>query len=406
MQKRVNFTNRSDLELAGILHQPDTGIIKGWALFAHCFTCSKNIHAATNIAKAMTAEGIAVLRFDFTGLGASEGEFENTHFSSNIDDLVDAAKWMGSEYEAPDLLVGHSLGGTAVLAAASQIESAKAVVTIGSPADADHVLNLLADNIDEIESEGVANIKLSGRSFKIKQSFLDDVREQKVKENLKGLKKALLVMHSPIDEQVSIDQAADLFVNAMHPKSFISLDQADHLLTDKKDSLEAGRLLSAWAIKYLPTQDREPSWPKSDGNAVVAHLDRDNGFLTTVNAAGHPVIVDEPVSVGGTDRGPTPYGYLSAGLGACTAMTMMMYANRKKWDLASVKVVTNHDKIHVDECEDCETESGKVDHFERVISVNGDLSTDQREKLIEIADKCPVHRSLHHEVKVTTKLVE
>jgi len=402
MSINVNFKNRHDIKLSGVLHLPKTGEIKAYALFAHCFTCTKNIMAAVNIAQAMAVQGVAVLRFDFTGLGASEGEFADTHFSSNLDDLEDAALFLKNEYHAPALLVGHSLGGTAVLAVSQRIKSAKAVVTIGSPANADHILHLFQNDMDSIKQNGEAVVKLAGRPFTVKQSFIDDVKDQKVKDNLSHLKKALLVMHSPIDEIVSVDQAGEIFMHAKHPKSYISLDNADHLLSKSIHSIQAGTLLTQWALQYLPDPIEAFDFPEGNKNNVVARIGAGKGFTTTINAQGHHQLADEPLDVGGSELGPTPYAYISSGLAACTVMTLKMFAARNNWKLDSVTVNVTHNKQHAQECENCEAPTSKIDHFERELIIEGVLTDEQKEVLLKIADRCPVHKTLHGDVKVST----
>ncbi|MEM7208714.1 MAG: bifunctional alpha/beta hydrolase/OsmC family protein [Pseudomonadota bacterium] len=401
--EKIFFTNRRDQKLAGVMHLPTSAKPRAYAVFAHCFTCTKNIRAAVHIADAMAEQGIGVLRFDFTGLGQSEGDFADTHFSSNVDDLVDAAAFLSDHYAPPKILVGHSLGGTAVLCAAHQVPSATAVATIGSPADAEHVLHLLENDIDTIEKEGIARVKLAGRPFTIKKEFVDDLRSQSVRERLGALKKALLVMHSPIDATVSVNQAADIFVAAKHPKSYVSLDDADHLLSRETDSRYAAQVLAAWANRYIGDEEKV-QYPKHESDSVVVHADNADGFLCTMNVDGHTMIADEPENYGGSDLGPSPYGYLSAALGACTAMTLNMYARRKKLPLENVTVTTKHDKIHAQDCEACETTTGKIDQFVRSIKIEGDLDQATRQRLLEIADMCPVHKTLHAEVEVVSKL--
>ncbi len=403
-EQAVEFTNYSGGKLAGRLHLP-LGEPVAFALFAHCFTCSANNRAAVHIARALTEQGIAVLRFDFTGLGASEGEFADTNFSSNVDDLVAAAEWLGQRHQAPEILVGHSLGGTAVLAAAPRIASSRALATIGSPASADHVLNLLGDAQDEIAREGAATVRLAGRPFRIKRQFLEDVRRQALPVGLKNLRKALLVMHAPLDELVSIDNASEIFKHAKHPKSFVSLDGADHLLSKPADARYAGYVLSAWAARYLSDTRGEGTALRHRGNEVVAETGAE-GFLTQINAAGHALVVDEPASVGGTDRGPSPYELLSAALASCTSLTLQMYARHKKLPLELASVRVNHSKIHAEDCEHCETASGRIDRFERVIQLVGELGADVRARMLEIADRCPVHRTLDGEIHVVTRLAE
>jgi len=404
MQQRVTFDNSGGDTLAGVLHTPDAGTPVAHALFAHCFTCTKNINAAVNIAEALCSEGIAVLRFDFTGLGQSEGEFSDTHFSSNVQDLLDAAEFLRQEHQAPEILAGHSLGGTAMLAAAPLIESAVAVATIGSPADAQHVLHLLDDDLDSIERRGEARVKLAGRPFHIRKEFVDDVRSQSVRDGIKKLRKALLVMHSPVDELVPVEEASRIYTSALHPKSFISLDNADHLLSREADSRYAGHVLAAWASRFIhdPDEEIEPAVYHT-GHVVVSGKPEDI-FRVSINADGHPMAGDEPEQYGGTDTGPSPYDLLSAALASCTVMTLNMYARRKRLPLESVRVDVQHGKIHAQDCMECETQSGKIDRFERLIHLAGDLSPEQRGRLMEIADRCPVHRTLHSEINIVSKL--
>jgi putative redox protein len=404
MRQSVRFLSSAGLELAGTLHLPDAGSPKAYALFAHCFTCSRNVKAAFNIAEALCEEGIGVLRFDFTGLGQSEGEFADTHFSSNVQDLIDAAEYMKQQRTAPDILVGHSLGGTAILAAAHRISSAVAVATIGAPADAEHVLRLLEDDLDAIERLGEARVRLAGRAFRIRKDFVDDVRSQSVRDGIRSLRKALLVMHSPVDETVPVAEAASIYRSALHPKSFISLDDADHLLSRGADSRYAGHVLAAWASRFIhdPDEEFEPAVYHT-GHVVVSGRPEDI-FRVSINADGHRFQGDEPEKYGGTDSGPSPYDLLSAALASCTVMTLNMYARRKRLPLESVRVDVQHGKIHAEDCMDCESTSGKIDHFERTIYVQGELSAEQRERLLEIADRCPVHRTLHAEIAIRSRL--
>ena len=405
MQNKVRFTSNSGHELAGTVHRPDSGGTQAWALFAHCFTCTRNLKAAAMIADALCAEGIGVLRFDFTGLGDSEGEFADTHFSSNVDDLTAAAAYLEREHEAPQILVGHSLGGTAILAAAPSIESARAVATIGSPAEAEHVLRLIDSDIQTIEDDGEATVRLAGRPFRLRREFVDDVRAQKVRDGVSSIRRALLIMHSPLDELVSIDEAARIYSSAKHPKSFVSLDRADHLLSDPDDARYAGRVLASWATRYLSTAGKEPaSAPRAAGAVTVSGRTADM-FRVAINADGYALAGDEPESVGGGGSGPTPYDYLSAALGSCTVMTLNMYARRKNMKLDTVIATVRHGKIHANDCEHCETRSGRIDRFETELQVEGDLSGEERGRLLEIAERCPVHRSLKSEVDMQTRLV-
>lgn len=399
--RKLSFKNERDENLSGLLDLPDDSP-RAFALFAHCFTCSKNVKAAGNISRSLTEAGIAVLRFDFTGLGQSEGEFADSNFSSNVADLLSAVRFLEAEHEAPAILVGHSLGGTAILQAAPQVGSAVAVATIGSPADPGHVRQLLVDAESELLETGEADVQLGGRPFRIKRQFVDDLEKHDLKGIIGKLRKALLIMHAPLDTIVDIDNASELFLAAKHPKSFVSLDKADHLLSREADSRYAGSVLAAWASRYLP-QARESRSLRGAAGEVVARTFID-GFRTDVVAGDHTFVADEPLAVGGTNLGPAPYDLLSAALATCTTMTLKMYATRKKLDLKSVSVSVRHDKIHAEDCRDCDTKEGKIDEFRRELTVDGDLDDATRDRLLEIADKCPVHRTLDSETKIRTRL--
>ena len=400
MQQRINFESRRGHRLSGIIHFPDTQEVVAYALFAHCFTCTKNINSATNIADALSQRGIATLRFDFTGLGASKGDFADTSFTTNIEDLIDAAQFLERDYHAPQLIVGHSLGGTAILAAAKDIPSAKAVASIGSPASPEHMLHLLESNLESIEQQGSAEVDLAGRPFTFKQEFVDDIQKHSI--DYRHLDKALMVMHSPIDHTVSIDQAGSIFSQAMHPKSFVSLDNADHLLTNAEDSQYAGSLLASWAMRYI-----EPiANPAIVTEGVTISAKTAQGFLCHVNANGHPLVADEPVSAGGTNIGPSPYDFLASALGTCTAMTLNMYSRHKKLDISDVVVTVEHNRVHAQDCVDCEKQDGQIDVFTRTISIEGNLDETQSQRMLEIADRCPVHKTLENEIKITTALTE
>ncbi|MEQ8510547.1 MAG: bifunctional alpha/beta hydrolase/OsmC family protein [Rhodospirillaceae bacterium] len=406
--RKIEFPGHSGEALAARLDMPD-GEPKAYALFAHCFTCSKDVFAASRIASELSAHAIAVLRFDFTGLGASEGEFANTNFSSNVQDLLHAADYLRDNFEAPALLIGHSLGGAAVLAAAPEIAEAKAVVTIGAPSDAAHVSHNFGAKLDDIAKDGEAEVQLAGRTFKIKKQFLDDIEGQNVLDAVAGMKKALLVCQAPLDETVGIDNATKIFVAAKHPKSFLSLDSANHLLSKKSDAIYAAQCIAAWATRYIGVLETKADASKSasdqpeEGTVEVAEAGTGQ-FTQTIRVGPHVLTADEPAGVGGDNRGPTPYDYILSGLGACTTMTLRMYANRKDLPLDKVSVVLKHSKIHAEACADCETKEGKIDEISRTITLTGDLSEEQRAKLLEIADKCPVHRTLESEVKIRTKL--
>ena len=399
--KNIQFPNADGQALSAILDLPGQEPV-AWALFAHCFTCSKDLKAATNISRALADAGVAVMRFDFTGLGKSEGRFEDTTFSSNVADLVAAAAWLEREHRAPDILVGHSLGGTAALQAAPQLPSVVAVATIGSPADPAHVARLFGDAEEALREQGVAEVHLGGRPFVMKRDFLDDLEQHDLPGTIGKLRRALLVMHAPLDDIVEIDNASQLFAAARHPKSFVSLDQADHLLTHAEDSRYVGRVLASWASRYLPDGVDESTLPARPGEVVVRTPgDR---FVTQVRAGKHTLVADEPTSVGGTDAGPTPYDLLAAALATCTSMTLKMYAQHKELDLASATVRVTHGRVHADDCADCQQEDGYIHEFRRTLTLAGDLSDAVRDRMVEIADRCPVHRTLHGEIKVRTTL--
>lgn len=406
--EKVEFKGTDGATLAGRLDMPD-GPAKAFALFAHCFTCSKDIFAASRIAGGLADRGIAVLRFDFTGLGASEGEFANTNFSSNVQDLVKAADWLRENHEAPSIIVGHSLGGAAVLAAAPEIPECKAVATVNAPADPEHVAHNFASSKQEIEEKGEAEVKLAGRTFTIKKQFLDDIAGKKLEETVSKLKRALLVFHAPRDETVSIDNAGMIFGAAKHPKSFVSLDDADHLLTRKADAAYVADVLAAWAGRYVvggdtEQQKSEAGSPDIEGHEWLVYETREGKFIQTVTNGKHTLRADEPAKVGGDDTGPTPYDLLTAALGACTSMTLRMYADRKKWPVDRVLVRLDHNKVHAEDCAECETKEGKVDRIVREIEIEGDLDGEQRQRLLEIADKCPVHQTLERRNEIVTRL--
>jgi uncharacterized OsmC-like protein/alpha/beta superfamily hydrolase len=398
----VSFPGAFGTRLAARLDAP-AGTPLAHALFAHCFTCSKESKAAATISAALAERGIAVLRFDFTGLGGSEGDFANTNFSSNVDDLVAAADYLRREHAAPLLLAGHSLGGTAVLAAAARVPEAVAVATLGSPFEPEHVLGLIRNSVGRIDSDGDAQVDIAGRTFRIRKQFLDDIRARKVGAALAQLGKALMVMHSPRDTVVNVDNASRIFLAAKHPKSFVSLDPADHLLSNRADAAYAGQLLAAWASRYVPAPRVEAA-PSANPGKVLVRETLEGKFANQVFVGRHVLRADEPVAVGGLDTGPGPYDLLAASLGACTSMTLRSYAELKGIPLARVSVELKHDKIHAADCAECETRDGKVDRIDRTITLEGNLDPQQRAKLLEIADKCPVHRTLHSEVLVKTQL--
>jgi len=399
--ERFDFPNANGQMLAALLERP-VGEPAAYGLFAHCFTCGKDNLAAKRIAEALAERGIAVLRFDFTGLGASEGEFANTHFSSNVEDLIAAADHLRRSGRAPALLIGHSLGGAAVLAAAARIPEAQAVATVAAPSDPGHVSGLFRNEIADIRAQGEREVVLAGRPFRIRREFLDDVAEQKLLPQVADLRKALLVLHSPTDETVGIDNATRIFLAAKHPKSFVSLADADHLLTRRADAIYAAHVIAAWAERYVATAPQPAA--ASEGRAVVVAETRESKFQQSVTIGPHHFLADEPVAAGGLDSGPSPYEWLLAGLGACTAMTLRLYAERKALPLDQVSVRLAHSKIHATDCAECETKEGMLDRIDRVITLAGRLDEAQRARLLEIADKCPVHRTLTSEIDIRTTL--
>lgn len=400
---RLTFEGHDGAELSARLDLP-TGRVRAYALFAHCFTCSKDGAAGRRIAEALTREGIAVLRFDFTGLGGSGGDFASTNFSSNVADLLKAAAFLRETHAAPKLLIGHSLGGAAMLAAAHEIPEALAVATIAAPADADHVLKNFHADLERIRDDGAAVVELAGRRFTIEKQFLEDIAEQNVRERVAHLHKALLVLHAPRDETVGIDNATRIFVAAKHPKSFVSLDSADHLLTDPADAAYAAGVIAAWASRYI---GMEAEAAQVEAKGVEVSETGLGKFQAMVVAGRHRLIADEPEAVGGLDSGPSPYGYLSAALGACTVMTLRMYAERKGLAVTRISATVTHGKVHAADCLECTQElrgrDGRIDRFERRITIEGDLDAETRARLLEIADRCPVHRTLEAGAVIVTR---
>jgi uncharacterized OsmC-like protein/alpha/beta superfamily hydrolase len=406
LTERFQFTGSEGHQLAASLDLPEREP-EAYALFAHCFTCGKEVLAAKRIAVALAAKGIAVLRFDFTGLGSSEGDFANSTFSSNVADLVRAADHLRETRKAPSILIGHSLGGAAILAAAGRIPDARAVVTVAAPSDPAHVTGLFKDRIEDIRKHGRVEVQLAGRPFHISREFLDDIAEHGLMAHVAKLHKALLVMHAPTDDTVGIDNATHIFVAARHPKSFISLAGADHLLSDRRDAAYVADVIAAWAERYIDPVAPEPVAVSGEApRNVVVRETRNSKFQQTVSVGPHRLLADEPVAAGGEDTGPGPYDFMLAGLGACTSMTMRLYAERKSLPLERVTVTLKHNKIHAEDCADCETKAGMLDQIERVIAMEGALDAEQRKKLMEIADKCPVHRTLTSEVHIVTHAVD
>jgi uncharacterized OsmC-like protein/pimeloyl-ACP methyl ester carboxylesterase len=385
-----DFMGGGGQTLSGRLDLP-TGEPQAYAVFAHCFACSKTAIAAVHVSRALTALGFGVLRFDFTGLGASEGDFADSGFTGEVSDLVAAVGAMTAAGRSPALLVGHSLGGAAVLAAAGGLPQIKAVATLGAPFDIGHVTHLFEGALPEIEAQGQAQVTLAGARLTLTRAFLEDLRHQDQGSRIAALHRPLLVMHSPIDEIVGVDSASAIFLAARHPKSFVCLDGANHLLTRPGDAEYAAQVIAAWATKYLPAL-AVPTPAATDGRVLV----EDTGvgaYQVRVSAGGAPILADEPPEVGGKGTGPTPYGLVSAGLGACTAMTLRLYAAQKMWALSHVKVLVGHSK---------DPKRSPPDLFTREITLEGDLTDEQRARLMQIADKCPVHRTLEQGSKVET----
>jgi uncharacterized OsmC-like protein/fermentation-respiration switch protein FrsA (DUF1100 family) len=399
--ERFDFFNGEGLRLAGLLDNP-LGEARAYALFAHCFTCGKDVHAAKRIAEGLTALGIGVLRFDFTGLGSSEGEFANTTFSSNVADLLAAADQLRKVKRAPAILIGHSLGGAAVLAAGAAVPEARAVVTIGAPSDPAHVAGLFKDRRKEIDARGEVEVTLAGRPFRIRRAFLDDVAEQELSGRIAALHKALLIFHSPTDDIVGVDNASRIFAAARHPKSFVSLTGADHLLSRRTDAAYVANVIAAWAERYLDMAPPAAADAQEDSGMVIVRETRQGRLQQEITAGAHRFLADEPVAAGGGDSGPNPYDFLLAALGACTAMTLRLYAERKALPLDRVTVRLRHAKVHAADCETCESKEGKIDRIERGIVLEGELDAEQRARLLEIADKCPIHRTLTSEVDIAT----
>lgn len=413
--ERLEFMGSGGELLAARLDKPE-GTPLAYSLFAHCFTCSKDSPAASRISRGLTAKGIAVLRFDFTGLGESGGDFANATFSSNVEDLVRAADYLRTTAQAPQLLIGHSLGGAAVLAAAGSISEVRGVITIGAPSSPEHLERLFSASRGEIETAGEAQVSLAGRPFVIKKSFLDDIAEQPQRERIASLGRALMVFHAVTDDTVGIENAREIFEAAKHPKSFVSLDQADHLLTKPIDAAFVADMIGTWAQRYItPTTPEEVSGAIAAAKSVeekaneeigaVVVSEVDGSFTQRATARQHAWAVDEPLSVGGKDTGPNPYELLLSALGACTSMTLRLYANRKSWDLGKISVALQHDRVHAVDCEECETTPGGIDRIVREITIEGDVDEQRKAALLEIANKCPVHRTLEADITIETDVI-
>ncbi|WP_179316030.1 bifunctional alpha/beta hydrolase/OsmC family protein [Winogradskyella undariae] len=401
---KLKIQNRKGLTLNANLELPANQKPNYYAIFAHCFTCSSSLKAVRNVSRALTQNGFAVLRFDFTGLGRSEGEFADSHFSANVEDLLDVHSYMSQHYQAPSLLVGHSLGGAAVLVAASEIEAVKAVATVGAPATVDHVKHLFSHQVEESEEKGDVEVNIGGRPFVINQDFVEEFDKTDLPALVKTLRKPLLIMHSPFDKTVGIENAEQLYKNAHHPKSFVSLDNADHLLTKEEDSQYVGEIIGTWAKRYFPKI--ENVMLDTEGEQLVGHLNIvEDNFTTSIQTKNHTLIADEPASVGGSDFGPSPYEYLNAALAACTVMTLKMYAERKKWDLKEVYVYISHSRKHSDDLNLVLEKPKYLDHISKKLKFIGDISEEQSQRLKEIASRCPVHKTIASEVIFETEIL-
>jgi len=401
---KLNIQNEKGHKLQAYLELPANQKPNNYAVFAHCFTCSSTLSAVKNISRALTNHGFGVVRFDFTGLGRSEGEFAESHFSANVSDLLAVNTFLDENYKAPSLLVGHSLGGAAVITAASKLDNIKAVATIGAPATVGHVTRLFSHGLDEVKDKGDVEVNIGGRPFKINQEFVDDFSKTNLPEITKKLRKAILIMHAPFDKTVGIENAEKLYHNAHHPKSFVSLDGADHLLSNSRDSFYVGNMIGHWVQRYFEPQ--ENTMLDAGGEQLVAHLNlEEDHFTTSIQTKRHSFIADEPESVGGHDFGPSPYDYLSAGLAACTVMTLKLYAERKKWDLQEVYAYITYSKKHSDDLMLDIEKPKRIDHLQKRLKFVGNLDEDQKNRLKEIASKCPVHKTLQSEVIIETELI-
>ncbi len=397
--ENVHFTNKEGIELSAKLDLPISGKVQHYAIFAHCFTCNKNLNAVRSISSAMTNNQIAVLRFDFTGLGDSEGDFSETNFSSNVNDIIAASEFLSEHYEKPELLVGHSLGGAGVLFSANAIDSIKAIATIGAPSNPEHIKKLFTEKIEVIKEKGEAEVNIGGRSFKIKKQFLEDVNNTDFNFKKHKHQPAILIMHSPQDNIVGINNAREIYERLMHPKSFITLNGSDHLISKKEEAIYAGELIAKWAMRYLSKKEKDV-FETHQSVAVRTHSD---SFTTEIVNGKHSLIADEPKDVGGDDLGPSPYELLLSALGTCTSMTLKLYLDKKGWNYKNIEVHLSHRHNHSEDAKNPENPSGKIDEIERDIIIEGDFTEEQKNKIIEIADKCPVHRTLHSPTVVNTR---
>ncbi|CDF80737.1 OsmC family protein [Formosa agariphila KMM 3901] len=398
--QKLEIINSKGVKLQAYLELPANGKPQNFAVFAHCFTCSSSFSAVRNISRSLTNHNFGVLRFDFTGLGRSEGLFSDSHFSANISDLLDVSNYLEQHYKAPSLLVGHSLGGAAVIVAASKLESVKAVAAIGAPSTINHVTHLFSHGVSDVEEKGEVEVNIGGRPFKIDKEFVEDFEKLNLPKITKELRKPILIMHAPFDDVVGIENAEELYKNAHHPKSFIGLDQANHLLTEERDSLYVGHLIGTWVQRYFDEQEIEIL--DTQGEQLVAHLNLvEDNFTTNIQTKTHSFVADEPKKIGGDDFGPSPYEFLNSALASCTAMTLKLYAERKKWDLQEVFVYITYSKKHSDDLQTEISTSGQIDYLKKTLKFVGNLDDKQKTRLKEIASKCPVHKTL-----VTDTIIE
>ena len=401
---RLEIKNRKGLKLQAYLELPANQKPNHFAIFAHCFSCNSNFNAVKNISRSLSNHGFGVLRFDFTGLGKSEGEFAESHFSANVEDLLDVSNYLEKHHKAPSLLVGHSLGGAAVIVAASKLKNIKAVATVGAPANVNHVTHLFSHAIADVPEKGDVEVQISGRPFKINQDFVNDFSKTDLPKIIKNLRKPILVMHAPFDKTVGVENAHQIYHNAIHPKSFISLDNADHLLSKPADSIYVGNMIGSWVERYI--EPEENKMITTEGEQLVGHLNLlEDNFTTSIQTKKHSFIADEPISIGGDDFGPSPYDFLSAGLAACTVMTLKLYAERKKWDLHEVFVYITYSKKHSDDLDIDVDKPTRFDHLNKKLKFVGNLDEKQIQRLKEIASKCPVHKTLQNKVIIETEVL-
>lgn len=401
---RLEIENKKGLKLQAYLENPANEKPNHYAIFAHCFSCNSNFNAVKNISRALSNHGFGVLRFDFTGLGRSEGEFSESHFSANVDDLLAVNEFITKNYKAPELLVGHSLGGAAAIVAGSKLDNIKAVATIGAPATVHHVTHLFSHAIEDVKEKGSVEVHIGGRPFQINQEFVSDFHKTDLPKITKSLRKPILIMHAPFDRVVDIENAHQIYHNAMHPKSFISLDNADHLLSNKQDSIYVGNLIGTWVDKYFPIKENQML--DTENEQLVAHLNLvEDNFTTSIQTKNHSFIADEPRTIGGDDFGPSPYDFLSAALASCTVMTLKMYAARKKWDLQEVFAYITYSKKHSDDLGIDVEKPSQIDHLQKKLKIVGNLDSAQRQRLKEIASKCPVHKTLLTTTVIDTELI-